>query len=117
MNNNHDLDEHKQSDAIKWAVAFTLIAVLLLGFLACFVAMFRELDDTKSNNTVIEQPLDKPNDSNNNDTNTDSNDTSNNGSDNGSDSGNSNTDNSGGSGVTTLPDTGTDDDYPPSVSH
>lgn len=34
MQNNHELNEHKKSDAVKWVVVFTLITVLLAGTIA-----------------------------------------------------------------------------------
>ena len=39
--NNHELNNHKKSDSIKWAVAFTLIAVLLLGMITSIVMAFK----------------------------------------------------------------------------
>ncbi len=103
--NNHELNNHKKSDSIKWAVAFTLIAVLLLGMITSIVMAFKgdEIKDAiKDNSTQIEQPLDKDDntDNSNGGTNTD---TENAG------SGNTDTDDRGGTDDVTpvpLPSTG-----------
>lgn len=37
MNNDYELNRHKKSDAVKWIVAFALIAVLLIGMSASII--------------------------------------------------------------------------------
>ena len=62
MSNNYDLHEHKKSDSIKWTVAFTLIAILLLGMVTSIVMAFKGDEIREAINgdgTKIEQPLDK----------------------------------------------------------
>lgn len=43
--NNYELYEHRKSDTVKWIIAFTLIAVLLLGLISTWVVMSN--DDTE----------------------------------------------------------------------
>lgn len=50
--NNNELHEHKRSDSIKWIIAFTLIAVLLVGM---FASLFFNLRDKKDEETPNEE--------------------------------------------------------------
>ncbi len=50
--NNYELHEHKRSDTVKWIIAFTLIAVLLVGM---FAVLFVNFGDKAPETTEPEQ--------------------------------------------------------------
>ncbi len=55
---NYELNNHKKSDKIKWIIAFTLIAILLLGMVAMIVTNLKEKDETpKDEQTTTEQSV------------------------------------------------------------
>ncbi len=53
--NNHDLNQHKKSDTVKWIIAFTLIAVLLFGVLASLYMSVDHTPKDKESDTVVEK--------------------------------------------------------------
>ncbi len=54
---NYELNSHKKSDKIKWIIAFTLIAVLLLGMVAMIVANLKDNEETPKDDTVITEQV------------------------------------------------------------
>ena len=53
MQNNHELNEHKKSDAVKWVVVFTLITVLLVGTIAALAIAVNSAKKDKAAETAV----------------------------------------------------------------
>ena len=55
---NNEFYEHKKSDAVKWIVVFTLIAVLLVGMIASFTLTLSDMDkDNKAKEQLFQGEL------------------------------------------------------------
>lgn len=55
MNNNHELNQHKKSDAIKWIVVFVLIVVLMAGMAASLILALNNGKDKEDDVPVQEE--------------------------------------------------------------
>ncbi len=54
---NHELNNHKKSDKIKWIVAFTLIAIILLGMAMMIITNLRENEEKPKDDTVVSEQV------------------------------------------------------------
>ncbi len=54
---NHELNNHKKSDKIKWIIAFTLIAVLLLGMVAMIVTNLKDNEEKSEDDVIVNEQM------------------------------------------------------------